>query len=464
MAVALVQNSLYMGGFIALIALLLVVSYLARDSASSKSADNDEEDDTADNAVTAVKFSRFQKNYLVVYSLVIISDWLQGPYVYQLYKDYGYGLADISLLFVAGFLSSAVLGTLAGSISDKVGRKFMCMVFCGVYALSCLTKLSPKFPILIFGRITGGIATSLLFSVFEAWMVSEHFSRGFKDSLLSETFGWATFLNGFVAILSGVLANFLVDIWGPVAPFMAAIVFLVAASFIISTTWVENYGNESASTSKPAFAALVEGIALVRSDFKILAAGSMQTFFESTMYTFVFLWPPVLGGTIDSTVESLPFGIIFAALMVSIMIGSVFFRMAMKQKISHEDVIKWVFLVAAISFLIPALNIKSPPMVFLGFNLFEWCCGLYFPAMGTIRSKVIPEEIRATVMNLFRIPLNLIVVITLLRVDEMDQKVLFILCSISVAVAGIFASNLSDQMKISPGEGRERVGAKDDEA
>ena len=30
------------------------------------------------------------------------------------------------------------------------------------------------------GRLLSGIATSLLFSVFEAWMVSEHHKRGFS--------------------------------------------------------------------------------------------------------------------------------------------------------------------------------------------------------------------------------------------------------------------------------------------
>ena len=58
------------------------------------------------------------------------------------------------------------------------GRKRFSILFCIVYAASCLTKLSPSLSILMFGRLLGGIATSLLFSVFEAWMVSEHFSRG----------------------------------------------------------------------------------------------------------------------------------------------------------------------------------------------------------------------------------------------------------------------------------------------
>ena len=32
------------------------------------------------------KFSQFQSNYLIVYLLAMFSDWLQGPYVYELYE------------------------------------------------------------------------------------------------------------------------------------------------------------------------------------------------------------------------------------------------------------------------------------------------------------------------------------------------------------------------------------------
>ena len=46
------------------------------------------------------------KRYLLVYLLATMSDWLQGPYVYALYADYGYDQHDIAVLFVAGFGSS----------------------------------------------------------------------------------------------------------------------------------------------------------------------------------------------------------------------------------------------------------------------------------------------------------------------------------------------------------------------
>jgi hypothetical protein len=46
-------------------------------------------------------------------------DWLQGPYVYALYSYYGYSKGDIGKLFIAGFGSSMVFGTMVGSLADK---------------------------------------------------------------------------------------------------------------------------------------------------------------------------------------------------------------------------------------------------------------------------------------------------------------------------------------------------------
>lgn len=123
-------------------------------------------------------FRRFQMAYLAAWVLAGMGDWLQGPYVYPLYQLYGYGQQEIAWLFVAGFLSSAVFGTVIGSVADAWGRRRFAIGFCVIYSASCLTKLSPNFAVLLLGRLLAGIATSLLFSVFESWVVCEHGKQG----------------------------------------------------------------------------------------------------------------------------------------------------------------------------------------------------------------------------------------------------------------------------------------------
>lgn len=49
----------------------------------------------------------------------VAGDWLQGPYVYALYQYYGFDVKDIGRLFIAGFGSSMIFGTIVGSLADK---------------------------------------------------------------------------------------------------------------------------------------------------------------------------------------------------------------------------------------------------------------------------------------------------------------------------------------------------------
>jgi hypothetical protein len=68
-------------------------------------------------------FASFQRNYLLVYALVVGADWLQGIFVSAIYQCYGYDETFRSRFFIAGFLSSGLLGTFFGPLADKFGRK-----------------------------------------------------------------------------------------------------------------------------------------------------------------------------------------------------------------------------------------------------------------------------------------------------------------------------------------------------
>jgi MFS transporter, MFS domain-containing protein family, molybdate-anion transporter len=115
------------------------------------------------------EFLRFQRLFFIVYFPALFSDWLQGPYVYKLYSHYGFAEAQIAVLYVVGFAASILFGTSTGPLADRFGRKLMCVCFAVLYSICCFTKLSPDYFTLLFGRILGGVSTSMLFSSFEAW-------------------------------------------------------------------------------------------------------------------------------------------------------------------------------------------------------------------------------------------------------------------------------------------------------
>lgn len=118
-----------------------------------------------------------------------------------------YGV-NVGTLFLTGFLSSALFGTFLGIYIDAYGRKLGCVIFCILEIIINLLEHCPYMSVLMVGRILGGMSTSLLFTAFESWMISEHRKRGFDERLLSSTFSIASWGNGFVAIAAGFLAQF----------------------------------------------------------------------------------------------------------------------------------------------------------------------------------------------------------------------------------------------------------------
>ncbi|GAV68711.1 DUF791 domain-containing protein [Cephalotus follicularis] len=407
-----------------------------------------------DRVNTSTPFNSFKNNYLIVYSLMMAGDWLQGPYVYYLYSSYGFDKGEIGQLFIAGFGSSMLFGTIVGSLADKQGRKRACVTYCITYILSCITKHSPEYKVLMLGRILGGIATSLLFSAFESWLVAEHFKRGFDQQWLSVTFSNAIFLgNGLVAILSGLFGNLLVDNLnlGPVAPFDAAACFLAIGMAIILSSWTENYGDPS--ENKDLLSQFKGAAIAIASDEKIALLGAIQSLFEGSMYTFVFLWTPAL----SPNDEEIPHGFIFATFMLASMLGSsIAARLLCRSSIKVEGYMQIVFVISSASLLLPIVTnflvapsgVKGGGISFsgsiqvIGFCVFEACVGIFWPSIMKMRSQYIPEEARSTIMNFFRIPLNIFVCVVLYNVNAFPITVMFGMCSIFLFVATLLQRRL----------------------
>lgn len=101
---------------------------------------NVEDKASVEDAAQKAEWLKLLRKYLVVYLLATLSDWLQGPYVYALYADYGFSQHDIAVLFVAGFGSSMIFGSFIGGMADWGGRRLFVLIFCAVYASSCVTK------------------------------------------------------------------------------------------------------------------------------------------------------------------------------------------------------------------------------------------------------------------------------------------------------------------------------------
>ena len=79
------------------------------------------------------------------------------------------------------------------------------------------------------------------------------------------------------------------------------------------------------------------------------------------------------------------------------------------------------------------LNQLIDTIKFVGMLIFEMCVGMYFPVMGTMKGAIVPEDKRAAIYNLFRIPLNFIVLFSLLT--DLTPVMSFTLNAVMLAIA-----------------------------
>lgn len=428
-AIANIFSDVYHIAFIPLLALTLILAWLTRPRASEELPRG---------------FATFQWTYLLVWFMAVAADWLQGPYVYALYASYGFTTMEIAQLFVGGFGASMLFGTFVGALADILGRKRCAMLYCAFYAISCITKHWNHFGILMFGRVTGGIATSLLFSVFECWMVAEHCQRHrFSPALLRHMFGLMYFGNFAVAITAGLVSQVAADAfplehvggtagfsWGGyTAPFDAAIVMLAAAFVPICVLWDENYGNSLEQVTL--LASLGSACRTALFDWRVCLLGISVTAYEACMYAFIFNWTPALASGSSPPRH----GLIFSLFMMACMCGSSVFSIV-STMVSPSKIILPTFVLATVAMGTASFCLGSEVhlhVVFLTFLVFEFSVGVYFPAIGHLKSQLVPEANRAGIYNLYRVPLNGVVVALLLC--EMQLATSFGICCALLTVA-----------------------------
>ncbi|KAL9011930.1 MAG: hypothetical protein Q9173_003267 [Seirophora scorigena] len=351
----------------------------------------------------------FKKLFFPVYVLVWAADWLQGPFIYTLYKDEKHlSEPTVARLFTTGFLAGAASAFFVGSLADRYGRRSACLVCCATIVLSCLSVLSDDIRVLFVGRALGGLGTTLMYTVFEAWMVTEYNQRALQRSSLklSGIFGLMITVSSVVAVAAGLVGQLL----RPPKPHGISKI-LEAASRRPVPSRNPPQNQPRTLTSKAV-------------DRQILTLGLASCCFEGSMYLFIFFWSPALKSSHalahhNQPSNILPFGIIFACFMGAMMSGSQLFTAAMASTnwLTSRVILQAVVTVGSVS-LLATIFFRNEFVTFWCFCLFEVCVGMYFPSMGYLKGKVIDDGNRAHLYGLLRIPYNVFVVVALSLTQE----------------------------------------------
>jgi MFS transporter, MFS domain-containing protein family, molybdate-anion transporter len=374
-----------------------------------------------------------QPRFLAVFWLLRCADWLQGPYFYSVYASkvingVPVSLALISRLFVTGFASTALFGPFVGRCSDEYGRKKATLAFAIIYAAGALTTKSSLLSILLLGRVLLGIGTSLLFSAPESWLVAEAQNSGADPDgkYLGETFGLAYAGDSIVAILAGQLAGAAAGQRGPAGPFELSTCFLFMGGLLTASLWGENRANRSKTEQQRT--TIGEAVGVVLHDPKIMLVGAVQSLFEAAMYIFVLQWAPAMASAIEKAFvgsTATPYGPIFSCFMACCLMGATLFGQLEKLSVPTETFSLGMLAVATAAMSVASWTVRQNalaqtlPFLTAAFFCFEACVGMYFPSIGKLRSRFVPDSHRSVIMNLFGIPLNVLVVSVYLSIKRL---------------------------------------------
>ena len=181
-------------------------------------------------------------------------------------------------------------------------------------------------------------------------------------------------------------------------------------------------------------------------DRRLWALAITTCFFEGSMYLWIFFKFPALrlAHQLAGKGSDLPFGMIFAALMCAMMLGSISFTWYSAQPVGARFVVppstllSASLMVAACCFLIPVL-MRDEQITFWCFCVFEMCVGIYYPTMSNLKEKVVDDGIRAKVYGALRVPLNIFVVVGLglTKDGESHRDNMFRVCGTALIGAGV---------------------------
>ena len=243
---------------------------------------------------------------------------------------------------------------------------------------------------------------------------------------ISETFGLAYAGDSIVAIVAGQLAGAMAGARGPTGPFELSTGFLLAGGLLTSLLWMENKAESSGDDGEGKQPTIRDAVNVMKKDKKIMLVGATQALFEASMYIFVLQWPPAIskaiGGAFGSGAAT-PYGTIFSCFMASCLLGSTIFGQLISRGVATESFMAAMLGIGTLAMGAAtfASNKAAAPLAVLvaAFFVFEACVGCYFPSIGTLRGKYLPDSHRSILMNLFGIPLNALVVTVFLSIKKL---------------------------------------------
>ena len=154
--------------------------------------------------------------YIIIFNLAKAGDWCLGPFVHEFFSSYhGLNMENTAKMISISFGSSLFFGpSLVGYLNDGSNKIIPLVLYCLVLASSCIIRLIKSSLIsLIMAQLFFGIASSILYSSFENWFISEvdrNISNNeTKEYILSAAFEKSMVTDAMIAVGVSFFAGYL---------------------------------------------------------------------------------------------------------------------------------------------------------------------------------------------------------------------------------------------------------------
>lgn len=165
----------------------------------------------------------------------------------------------------------------------------------------------------------------------------------------------------------------------------------------------------------------------IKNDKALFSVGIIESTFSVSMNLFLFIWTPLLEETVGGYIHP---GSVFVCFMLARLIGSELFELFKLILQTNSYVVTILITSTAcvsffVDYIVPEFNTR-----FFMFTYFDGLGGLLFPLMSSLKSQMIPEKLRATIMSFFRIPINIFCILSLIITNAITtyQVIIIINC------------------------------------
>jgi hypothetical protein len=353
-------------------------------------------------------------------ALSALGEWVQAPYLYKLYAFSGLTRAEIGSLFLFGHGAAAVLLALCCGLADRFGRRATFTLSALVFAAALACNRGSSVELQLGSRVLGVLLGAVLPATVEAHALHEHERVRGDDPALVRVLSLLALAGSLSAVAGSVLADGLAAQLGLRAPFDAAAALLALAAGVAARSWGESYGDRELA---PLGSLAVAWVA-VSSSPRLWLLGLVQACFETAAAVFTLSWAQQLE---HSTDDEVPHMLVFACLMLSAAAGTLLFwhaqraaaaaPAALRGLASPAQALKLSAALAAACRALPAFS-QRHSLLLLALCGFQLCAGVFAPAAALLRARLVPPQVRATVLGLFRTPVQAALVLALLNLSQ----------------------------------------------